>query len=100
MGLFRDKGVVYKPAENVNLGPDSDESYLKANVKGFHLHFHLQSCSSFSSHGWISCQNFRLVSRVANFRSIASVHLEEKQSYSQVNCQHLLSLLRGTSTNQ
>ncbi|KAJ6733618.1 hypothetical protein OIU74_005404 [Salix koriyanagi] len=33
MGLFRDKGVVYKPAENVNLGPDSDESYLKANVK-------------------------------------------------------------------
>ncbi|KAG6768489.1 hypothetical protein POTOM_027410 [Populus tomentosa] len=33
MGLFRAKGVVYKPVENVNLGPDSDESYIKANVK-------------------------------------------------------------------
>ncbi|CAK7354662.1 unnamed protein product [Dovyalis caffra] len=27
------KGVVYKPVENVNLGPDSDESYVQANVK-------------------------------------------------------------------
>ncbi|KAL9393494.1 hypothetical protein Peur_012779 [Populus x canadensis] len=33
MGLFRAKGVVYKPVENVNLGPDSDEFYLQANVK-------------------------------------------------------------------
>ncbi|KAJ6929248.1 Fatty acid amide hydrolase [Populus alba x Populus x berolinensis] len=33
MGLFRAEGVVYKPVENVNLGPDSDEFYLQANVK-------------------------------------------------------------------
>ncbi|KAJ6995627.1 fatty acid amide hydrolase-like [Populus alba x Populus x berolinensis] len=33
MGLFRARGVVYKPVENVDLGPDSDEFYLQANVK-------------------------------------------------------------------
>ncbi|XP_010027531.2 fatty acid amide hydrolase [Eucalyptus grandis] len=33
MGLFRDKGVVYKAVEAVDLGPDSDEFYLQANVK-------------------------------------------------------------------
>lgn len=48
MGLFRAKGVVYKPVENVNLGPDSDEFYLQANVKGFHFQFHLPSYTSLS----------------------------------------------------
>nr|XP_010930878.1 fatty acid amide hydrolase [Elaeis guineensis] len=33
MGLFRSAGKVYKPATDVNLGPDSKESYLHANVK-------------------------------------------------------------------
>ncbi|KAI3451601.1 hypothetical protein Pfo_008266 [Paulownia fortunei] len=33
MGLFKDKGVVYKPVDEVDLGPDSDEFYLRANVK-------------------------------------------------------------------
>ncbi|XP_038989834.1 uncharacterized protein LOC103701393 [Phoenix dactylifera] len=33
MGLFRSAGKVYKPAPDVNLGPDSKESYLHANVK-------------------------------------------------------------------
>uniref|UniRef100_A0A2P2MGE2 Amidase domain-containing protein n=1 Tax=Rhizophora mucronata TaxID=61149 RepID=A0A2P2MGE2_RHIMU len=33
MGLLNVKGVVYKPAEKVNLDPHSDEPYLQANVK-------------------------------------------------------------------
>ncbi|KAJ1405019.1 Amidase, conserved site [Sesbania bispinosa] len=33
MGLFKSKGVVYKPVKDVNLGPDSTEFYLQANVK-------------------------------------------------------------------
>ncbi|KAK6125565.1 hypothetical protein DH2020_015712 [Rehmannia glutinosa] len=33
MGVFKDKGVVYKPVDEVDLGPDSDEFYLRANVK-------------------------------------------------------------------
>lgn len=33
MDLFRSAGKVYKPATGVNLGPDSKESYLHANVK-------------------------------------------------------------------
>ncbi|XP_052171009.1 fatty acid amide hydrolase-like [Diospyros lotus] len=33
MGIFKAKGVVYKPVADVNLGPDSDEGYLPANVK-------------------------------------------------------------------
>ncbi|GMI67816.1 fatty acid amide hydrolase [Hibiscus trionum] len=33
MGLFRAAGVVYKPVENLGLGPSSNEFYLKANVK-------------------------------------------------------------------
>ncbi|KAI9165589.1 hypothetical protein LWI28_017021 [Acer negundo] len=33
MGLLRDSGVVYKAAEEVDLGPQSDQSYLRANVK-------------------------------------------------------------------
>ncbi|KAJ8769204.1 hypothetical protein K2173_000979 [Erythroxylum novogranatense] len=33
MGLFQDKGIVYKPADEVDVGPDSHESYLQANVK-------------------------------------------------------------------
>ncbi|XAR73132.1 Fatty acid amide hydrolase [Bertholletia excelsa] len=33
MGIFKAKGVVYKPAEDVDLGPNSDEFYLRANVK-------------------------------------------------------------------
>ena len=34
MGLFKDQGVVYKPVEEVDLGPKSDHVYLRANVKG------------------------------------------------------------------
>lgn len=34
MGLFKRKGVVYKPVKDVNLGADSSEFYLQANVKG------------------------------------------------------------------
>ncbi|TKY60468.1 Fatty acid amide hydrolase [Spatholobus suberectus] len=33
MDLFKSKGVVYRPVEDVNLGPDSSEFYLQANVK-------------------------------------------------------------------
>ncbi|XP_065627474.1 fatty acid amide hydrolase-like [Quercus suber] len=33
MGLFKDQGVVYKPVEEVDLGPKSDHVYLRANVK-------------------------------------------------------------------
>ncbi|KAK8672814.1 hypothetical protein V6N13_111173 [Hibiscus sabdariffa] len=33
MGLFRAAGVIYKPVEEVDLGPASNEFYLKANVK-------------------------------------------------------------------
>ncbi|TXG60251.1 hypothetical protein EZV62_014824 [Acer yangbiense] len=33
MGLLRDSGVVYKAAEEVDLGPQSDQPYLRANVK-------------------------------------------------------------------
>lgn len=34
MGLFKSESVVYKPVNEVNLGPDSSEFYLQANVKG------------------------------------------------------------------
>lgn len=34
MGLFKDNGVVYKPVEELDLGPNSDHVYLPANVKG------------------------------------------------------------------
>ncbi|KAL2614307.1 hypothetical protein AAZX31_08G003200 [Glycine max] len=34
MGLFKSKGVVYRPVKDVNLGSDSTEFYLQANVKG------------------------------------------------------------------
>ncbi|RDX95133.1 Fatty acid amide hydrolase, partial [Mucuna pruriens] len=33
MGLFKSKGVVYRPVKDVNLGPDSCEFYIQANVK-------------------------------------------------------------------
>ncbi|KAL1539004.1 fatty acid amide hydrolase-like [Salvia divinorum] len=33
MGIFKDSGVVYKAVDDVDLGPDSDEFYLRANVK-------------------------------------------------------------------
>ncbi|KAL7230917.1 hypothetical protein ACSBR2_009238 [Camellia fascicularis] len=33
MGIFKAKGVVYKPVDDVDLGPHSDEFYLRANVK-------------------------------------------------------------------
>ncbi|KAG5014364.1 hypothetical protein JHK85_020500 [Glycine max] len=33
MGLFKSKGVVYRPVKDVNLGSDSTEFYLQANVK-------------------------------------------------------------------
>ncbi|XP_039038608.1 fatty acid amide hydrolase-like [Hibiscus syriacus] len=33
MGLFGAAGVVYKPVESIDLGPASNEFYLKANVK-------------------------------------------------------------------
>uniref|UniRef100_A0A2C9UQ23 Amidase domain-containing protein n=1 Tax=Manihot esculenta TaxID=3983 RepID=A0A2C9UQ23_MANES len=33
MGLLKAKGVVYKPVEEVDLGPDSQELYVRANVK-------------------------------------------------------------------
>lgn len=34
MGILKDKGVIYKAVDDVDLGPDSDEFYLRANVKG------------------------------------------------------------------
>lgn len=36
MGFLKDEGVVYKPVDSVDLGPDSKEVYLRANVKGMH----------------------------------------------------------------
>uniref|UniRef100_A0A1D1Z8P9 Fatty acid amide hydrolase n=1 Tax=Anthurium amnicola TaxID=1678845 RepID=A0A1D1Z8P9_9ARAE len=33
MGLFKTQGKVYKPAAEVDLGPGSDEIYIRANVK-------------------------------------------------------------------
>ncbi|KAE9602754.1 putative hydrolase [Lupinus albus] len=33
MGLFNSKSVVYRPVNDINLGPDSTEIYLQANVK-------------------------------------------------------------------
>ncbi|GAB4855735.1 hypothetical protein Ancab_024378 [Ancistrocladus abbreviatus] len=33
MGIFRSKGVVYKPVDEVDLSATSDEVYLRANVK-------------------------------------------------------------------
>ncbi|GAU25407.1 hypothetical protein TSUD_70590 [Trifolium subterraneum] len=33
MGLFKSNRVVYKPVKDINLGPDSNEFYLQANVK-------------------------------------------------------------------
>lgn len=41
MGLLRAEGAVYKPVEQIDLGPTSDEVYVKANVKGacFLAHF-------------------------------------------------------------
>ncbi|MQL79405.1 hypothetical protein Taro_011832 [Colocasia esculenta] len=33
MGLFRTEGKVYKAAAEVDLGPDSDETYIRAKVK-------------------------------------------------------------------
>ncbi|KAL6542536.1 hypothetical protein OROMI_024138 [Orobanche minor] len=33
MGVFQDKGVLYKPVDEVDLGQDSDEIYRRSNVK-------------------------------------------------------------------
>lgn len=33
MGFLKDEGTVYKPVDSVDLGPDSKEVYLRANVK-------------------------------------------------------------------
>ncbi|KAK8587687.1 hypothetical protein V6N12_022170 [Hibiscus sabdariffa] len=33
MGLLKAAGVVYKPVEELDLGPDSNELYVKANIK-------------------------------------------------------------------
>ncbi|XP_020106586.1 fatty acid amide hydrolase-like [Ananas comosus] len=33
MGIFKSEGKVYKPVADVDLGPDSDEFYIHANVK-------------------------------------------------------------------
>ncbi|KAL6498064.1 hypothetical protein OROGR_028461 [Orobanche gracilis] len=33
MGVFKDKGMVYKPVDEVDLGQDSDELYRRSNVK-------------------------------------------------------------------
>lgn len=34
MGLLRDAGKVYEPSQEVNVGADSEEIYMQANVKG------------------------------------------------------------------
>ncbi|KAJ0651390.1 hypothetical protein HanOQP8_Chr15g0560471 [Helianthus annuus] len=34
MGLLKDDGFVYKPVNEVDLGPNSKEVYLHADVKG------------------------------------------------------------------
>lgn len=41
MGLFKIKGEVYKPVKDVDLGPNSREFYLRANVKGLTQSHHL-----------------------------------------------------------
>ncbi|KAL8477434.1 hypothetical protein ACS0TY_029650 [Phlomoides rotata] len=33
MGVFKDEGMVYRPVDEVDLGPNSDEFYIPANVK-------------------------------------------------------------------
>ncbi|KAL2241283.1 UNVERIFIED_CONTAM: Fatty acid amide hydrolase [Sesamum indicum] len=33
MGILKAQGVVYKPVDEVDLGPESDEFYIRANVK-------------------------------------------------------------------
>lgn len=50
MGLFNSSdGVVYKPAQDVDLSPTSSEFYLKAHVKGllFSLSFFFPFFSSY-----------------------------------------------------
>lgn len=34
MGVVKEKGEVYKAVDDVDLGPGSNEFYLRANVKG------------------------------------------------------------------
>lgn len=34
MGFFWSEGVVYKPVDELDLTPDSDEVYISPNVKG------------------------------------------------------------------
>lgn len=34
MGLLRDEGVIYKAVNEVDVSPESDHVYVKANVKG------------------------------------------------------------------
>lgn len=46
MGIFSAKGVTYKAAKDVDLGPNSDEFYLKANVKGSINHTYITSLFS------------------------------------------------------
>lgn len=47
--LFKNEGhVVFKPAKDVDLTPASSELYLRANVKGTYLLFHINSKSCLS----------------------------------------------------
>ena len=39
MGFFRSEGVIYKPVDEIDIGPYSDEVYISPNVKGLFL-FH------------------------------------------------------------
>lgn len=46
MGFLKAKGETYKAVDNVDLGPHSNEFYLRANVKGQHPH---HPCHRFTS---------------------------------------------------
>lgn len=40
MGFFRSEGVIYKPVDEIDIGPYSDEVYISPNVKGLFLFYH------------------------------------------------------------
>ncbi|KAE8669514.1 fatty acid amide hydrolase-like isoform X2 [Hibiscus syriacus] len=62
MGLFGAAGVVYKPVESIDLGPASNEFYLKANVK-----------------------DICLVPGVKDHWDVVVIHIEKEQPHSQVD---------------
>lgn len=41
MGILSEKGMLYKAAKEVDVGPNSEEFYIQANVKGYSLLLYL-----------------------------------------------------------